>query len=198
MFATLVLRMVLVFADPRAIDAAVTHEAVVEAAALWAPYQLVLERSACRTGGGAPELVVEFASAAMARSTTVLGTVAFGPDGTPEPRVTLFLDEVLRLMAGARLFGSEAWQWPRLLREQIVGRALGRILAHEIGHYVLSNRQHTQAGLMRSTQRSDELGAPSRAGFRLSAVEAARLRASRIAAELPAGTIERADTCGRP
>jgi hypothetical protein len=198
MLATLVLRMVLVFADPRAIDATVTQEAVAEAAALWAPYELVLERSACRTGAGAPELVVEFASAAMARSPAVLGTVAFDPDGTPEPRVTVFLDEVLRLMASARLFGAAAWQWPRLLREQIVGRALGRVLAHEIGHYVLSNRQHTQMGLMRPTQRSDELGAPSRAGFRLSAAEAARLRGSHIAAELPGRTRERAGTCGRP
>src|SRR5256885_13517455 len=126
MFAALVLRIVLVFADSRAIDATVTHEAVAEAAALWAPYELVLEPSGCRTGDSAPGLVVEFASAAMARSPTVLGTVAFGPDGVPEPRVTVFLDEVLRLMAGARLFGSEGWQWPRLLREQIVGRALGR------------------------------------------------------------------------
>ena len=198
MFATLVLRIVLVFAIPRSIDATVTRDAIAEAAALWAPYELVLERSACPSGGGTPELVVEFASATAPRSPTVLGTVAFGPGGTPEPHVTVFLDEVLRLMAGTRLFGSEAWQWPRRLREQIVGRALGRILAHEIGHYVLSNRQHTQSGLMRSTQRSDELGAPSRAGFRLSAAEAARLRASRIAAQLPGGTRERADTCGRP
>ena len=198
MLATLVLHLALVVADPHAVGATITREAVAEAAAVWAPYELVLERSTCRTGADTPQLVVEVASAAMAPSPIVLGTVTFDPDGTPEPRVTVFLDEVVRLMSGARLFGSEAWQWPRLLREQVIGRALGRVLAHEIGHYVLSNRQHTQTGLMRSTQRSDELGAPSRAGFRLSAAEAARLRASRVAAEFPGRTREKADPCGRP
>ena len=128
----------------------------------------------------------------------VLGTVVFGPDGTPEPRITLFLDEVLRFAAGVRMSGAEEWQWPRLLREQIMGRILGRVLAHEIGHYVLGDRRHTGAGLMRSIQRSDELAAPSRAGFTLSTDQAAQLRAQSVAVSGLEGTRERADTCGRP
>ena len=107
----------------------------------------------------------------------------FAPDGTPEPRITLFLDKVRRFVAGARVLGAEEWQWPRLLREQIMGRI---------------DRRHTGAGLMRSIQRSDELAAPSRAGFTLSADQAAELRARSVTVRDLESTRERADTCGRP
>jgi hypothetical protein len=107
----------------------------------------------------------------------VLGEVAFRPDGTPEPRVSLFLNALLTLIADTRAMSLAAWQSPRVLRDLIVGRAVGRVLAHEIGHYILATRTHGTAGLMRSSQRSDELVAPSRAGFKLSALEAARILA---------------------
>ena len=101
-------------------------------------------------------------------------------------------------MACPRVLGAEEWQWPRLLREQIMGRILGRVLAHEIGHYVLGDPRHTVAGLMRSIQRSDELAEPSRAGFTLSTDQAAQLRARSVAFSSLEGTRERAGTCGRP
>jgi hypothetical protein len=144
-------------------------------------------------------LTIGIAGTAMpGRPAIVLGTIVFAPDGTPEPRITLFLDEVLRFVAGARVLGAEEWRWPRLLREQIMGRILGRVLAHEIGHYVLGERRHTGTGLMRPIQRSDELAAPSRAGFTLSPDQAAQLRAQAVAVSGQEGTRERAGTCGRP
>jgi hypothetical protein len=178
MLIALALHVALAFQDPVPIDATVVRKVVAEAAAIWAPYGLALDRAdACNRTVDAT-LTIGIAGTAMSgRAPVVLGTIVFGPDGTPEPRITLFLDEVLRFVAGARVAGADEWQWPQLLREQILGRILGRVMAHEIGHYVLRNRQHARAGLMRSIQRSDELAAPSRAGFTLSTDEAARLRA---------------------
>lgn len=201
MLIALALHVALVFQDPVPIEATVVRKAVAEAAAIWAPYGFALEGAdACgRSAAETLLLTIGIAGTAMpGRPPIVLGTIVFAPDGTPEPRIMLFLDVILRFVASARVLGSVEWQWPRLLREQIVGRILGRVLAHEIGHYVLGDRRHTSAGLMRSMQRSDELAAPSRAGFTLSTEQAAQLRAPSEAVSGLEGTRERAGTCGRP
>jgi hypothetical protein len=39
---------------------------------------------------------------------------------------------------------------PRAMTATFLGRALGRALAHEIGHYLLGTREHTADGLMRA------------------------------------------------
>jgi hypothetical protein len=47
----------------------------------------------------------------------------------------------------------------------ILGRILGRALAHELGHYLLKTRSHTSAGLMRGRRPVQEFYAPARRGF---------------------------------
>ena len=51
--------------------------------------------------------------------------------------------------------------------EILLGRALGRALAHECGHYLLRSRGHTTRGLMRAAWPSDEFFAFNRNGFEL-------------------------------
>ena len=43
-------------------------------------------------------------------------------------------------------------EWPTILRHVVLGRVLGRALAHEIGHFLLRSRGHSQIGLMRANQ----------------------------------------------
>jgi hypothetical protein len=201
MAIVLALRVALVFLNPAPIDAAVLRHAVAEATAIWAPYGLNLQRrDVCAPSDETLQLTVGLSGVVGRHRPVVLGTVAFRADGTPEPGITLFLDEVLRFVAGTRFMGSPEWAWPVVLRERIVGRVLGRVLAHEIGHYVLRSRVHTATGLMRSVQRSDELAAPPRAGFTLSPAEAAALdfEGRTLKVWNQDGTNERADTCGRP
>jgi hypothetical protein len=57
-----------------------------------------------------------------------------------------------------------------------VGRALGRVLAHEIGHVILGAREHQQRGLMRPTFRPRDLIGPWRELYTLSDAEVTRLR----------------------
>ena len=83
----------------------------------------------------------------------------------PARAITVFLDDLLRLVERTRLAGTSAWQWPRSMRERIVGRALGRVIAHEIGHIVLDSGQHTPAGLMRPTHRAADLIERGREAF---------------------------------
>ena len=54
-----------------------------------------------------------------------------------------------------------------MIREQVVGRAIGRVIAHEIGHVLLRTTGHAPHGLMRAVQRADELVDPARTRYRL-------------------------------
>jgi hypothetical protein len=57
-----------------------------------------------------------------------------------------------------------------------IGRALGRVLAHEIGHVVLAAPSHQRHGLMRATFYPVELVDYRRRAYTLSDAEVARLR----------------------
>jgi hypothetical protein len=41
--------------------------------------------------------------------------------------------------------------------ERLLPRALGRALAHELGHYLLARRAHSPTGLMREAFRPEDL-----------------------------------------
>ena len=56
-----------------------------------------------------------------------------------------------------------------------VGRALGRVLAHEIGHVLLDGSGHRRSGLMRASFVPSELVDYRRRAYRLSSAEVARL-----------------------
>ena len=57
--------------------------------------------------------------------------------------------------------------------EILIGRALGRALAHELGHYLLQSKAHTSRGLMRRVWSSNDSFAVSRTGFQLTAEQRA-------------------------
>ena len=57
--------------------------------------------------------------------------------------------------------------------EVLIGRALGRALAHELGHYLLQSKAHTSSGLMRRIWSADDSFAFSRIGFELTAEQRA-------------------------
>jgi hypothetical protein len=189
MLITLLLRVALVVPPMPGVHPAVVPAAVVEAAGVWAPYGVAVEAavpSGCAAGDRiiltvAPSVVPSGAqvSTRMPTSSAPLGAIAFAPDGAPATAITVFLTDIERLVAGARLMGLSQWQWPASLREHLLGRVLGRVLAHEIGHYVLRTRQHAADGLMGPVQLADDLISPSRHHFRLTAADAALLEGRR-------------------
>jgi hypothetical protein len=97
-----------------------------------------------------------------------LGSVRF-IDGVPEPRVALYLDAIARFVSGASLNDHPYSDWPIALQDATLGRAVGRVLAHEIGHFLLCSRDHTAKGLMRSAQILTDLVSPDWRRFALSA-----------------------------
>jgi hypothetical protein len=103
-----------------------------------------------------------------------LGSIRF-LDDSPQPQIVMYPNAVAALVAGAKLSDHPDIEWPTALREWVHGRVLGRALAHEIGHFLLRSRQHSEVGLMRTRQSVFDLAGASRQSFTLSASEMTRL-----------------------
>jgi hypothetical protein len=104
-----------------------------------------------------------------------LGSIRF-VNGVPEPRIALYLDVLSRFVSDASIDGHPYREWPLALRDATLGRALGRVLAHEIGHFLLASQNHRAKGLMRSEQILPDLVSPDWRRFALSAEDAALLQ----------------------
>lgn len=106
-----------------------------------------------------------------------LGAILFDHDHTPATTLTIDVAAVEATVARTRWGGRPFDPWPPAWRDTFVGRALGRVLAHEIGHYLLASRVHTAEGLMRASFDGDELLRPARDSFAIAARDLPRLRA---------------------
>ena len=105
-----------------------------------------------------------------------LGAIVFDHDNVPATTLTIDVAAVTATVTRVRLGGRLFDQWPPAWRDTLVGRALGRVMAHEIGHYLLASRVHTSEGLMRAAFDGDELLRPGRGGFAVPARDLPRLR----------------------
>jgi hypothetical protein len=189
MVTLLLLQLTLAFPPGALLSPLTVATAVAEADSLWSSYGVsIAALDDCSAPVFSPVIRVAIADSMPARGAgssraserepnqkRALGAIVFGSDGEPSPAISIFLADILRLVAGARLFGAPESQWPPILRELIIGRVIGRVLAHEIGHYLLRMPGHTRSGLMRPNYLTMMLVAPERRGFALSKPEAARV-----------------------
>ena len=147
--------------DPR-LPPAIQRLAVDEAARVWAPYRVAVTlRKTPTVGSSEPEgavLGVRLAGLAprIAASSSPFGSIRF-VDGRPEPVVFLHYEAIGRAIAGRGAMGLREEHWPTGMRDRILGRIAGRVLAHEIGHFVLRSPRHASRGLMRPIQSIAEL-----------------------------------------
>jgi hypothetical protein len=152
--------------------------AIAEAAAIWAPYGVAVDLAG-HCDASVPDtalLRVEVVTARRASSggfRPPLGAIVFD-DGEPSQVITVFLADIDHFLSTAHVLGFNHELWPTLLRDRALGRVAGRVIAHEIGHYLLQTRQHDASGLMRAMQSADDFVAPVRAGFALSKPTEAR------------------------
>jgi hypothetical protein len=103
-----------------------------------------------------------------------LGSILF-LDDSPERHIVMYPNAIAALVATAKLNDRPDTEWPTALRDWVHGRVLGRALAHEIGHFLLRSRQHSDVGLMRTRQSVFDLVAAGRQAFKLSSSETTRL-----------------------
>jgi len=185
---TLLLQLTLSFATGRSLSPLTLATAVAEADSLWSPHGVsIYALEDCSAPVFSPVIRVAIGESLRPpivppagrrrepQPRAALGAITFGDDGAPSPLISVFLGDILRLIAGARVLGAQEPQWPATMRERIVGRVIGRVLAHEIGHYLLRTRDHGRAGLMRPVHATPTLVAPERKPFTLSKPEASRI-----------------------
>ena len=77
------------------------------------------------------------------------------PCGTGLARV--WVTRARRHAASIRVHGFPLASLPKALADLVLARALGRALAHEIGHYLLGTGMHNSQGLMRASFTPQEL-----------------------------------------
>src|SRR5687768_10374830 len=133
MMNALLLHVTLALPSGHPLSPLTVRTAVAEANILWSRYGVAIDLAAPGVAPGDRELltvvVVETPrSPAAPKWRRPLGEFKFDPNGTPTPVIAVFLADILRFMSGARVLGTFEWQWPRTMRDEILGRVLGRVL----------------------------------------------------------------------
>jgi hypothetical protein len=151
-----------------------------EVEAIWEPYGVRLEWTDA-DGAETPVKTVsldvtverELEERYRIRSPVVLGHTDVTPEAPAWRPIRVSFDATEEVLA-ERAFTRAAIGG--MVLERDVGLALGRVLAHEIGHVLLGPPFHDRAGLMRAAFRPTELAEPDRRPFRLTCNGATRLR----------------------
>jgi hypothetical protein len=108
-----------------------------------------------------------------------LGWIQFDDDG-PAREIYVSYRNAVEYLKGSDLIVGIASQMTMLEREIYLARAMGRALAHELGHYLLASKEHTRRGLMQATHTASDFFDAQRRAFGIDAAQrqfvAARLR----------------------
>ena len=143
--------------------AATLDAAESEARRIWEPagLHLIWTSSPERTNlndGDTVVVVVRFAlhrppggdPAELAASRAALGWIVFGEDGRPGNLIEVSFEALTSVVMSGERLGRHVRELPKTAQSLLFGCGLGRVVAHEIGHWLMG-RGHTKAGLMRDS-----------------------------------------------
>ena len=135
-----------------------------EADAVWGPSGITFVWERAERGRLAnPLQIVVNDDRGLPASSTPLGWILFGNGGVPQHLIHVsYANAVALLEDSAGIVGS-VHRMTVSERETYLGRAMGRALAHEVGHYLLASKTHSPRGLMRATLTAMQLFSPLRA-----------------------------------
>lgn len=106
-----------------------------------ATISLRIVRSAGPDGHGAPRALAWVAAVEKGRSVPLL----------------VSLPAIMEAVMGAEALGLPVPRLTRALQDRLIARAIGRVTAHELGHYLLQSAAHQDHGLMRPNYTSSDL-----------------------------------------
>jgi hypothetical protein len=171
------------FAEPTTASPLLLGSMTDEAKAIWNPYGVQIQWTGAVETASCPSIAwsfeVQVSDGRPPRSTAqpvTLGSTWVGrlPISRRSP-IHLDYAAIRRLVGSLNTFQLDHTIGRRETSASDMGRALGRVLAHEIGHALLG-ATHQRRGLMRTTIVATELVGHRRWGYTLSDVEIARLR----------------------
>lgn len=168
------------------IPAPIVPDALAEAAAIWRGAGLTLHwvvdpaESNCSL-----HVVIENAAPGGSHRMLPLGWIGFDADEPTEEIHVSFSNAVALLqdVKGA----AEEFRLTAAERDALLSRALGRALAHELGHYLLGSREHTRTGLMQTARPATDFFEPGHGRFAIARFQE-RIVASRWPKFLTAAT----------
>ncbi|HWF86592.1 MAG TPA: hypothetical protein VG222_17155 [Vicinamibacterales bacterium] len=102
---------------------------------------------------------------------TPLGWIRFDRPGEPDQVIHVSYANATSLLEASALVVGPVGTMPKLERELYLARAMGRALAHELGHYLLASKVHTVHGLMQAGRTAGELFGRERVHFELDAAQ---------------------------
>jgi hypothetical protein len=108
-----------------------------------------------------------------------LGWIVFDEVTTPQQEIYVSYTNAQAVMAESRGVVGIFAEMPVVQRETLLARAMGRALAHELGHYLLASKVHTKRGLMKAILSAAELFMSDASGLRVES-EQARTIAARL------------------
>jgi len=153
-----------------------------EAATIWRNYGVQIQWPASRLDVQCPlvlgsfDVLVEYRpSSARHSSPTVLGRTHVVPARIDCVGIYVDYDETLSLIESVGQYQFILLTGHPDIGPVDIGRALGRVLAHEIGHVVLGASRHQPFGLMRRSFTPADLVALQRWAYTLSKKEVERL-----------------------
>ena len=82
-------------------------------------------------------------------ATRILAWVTPAATGRSAPLLFVSLPTVTEAVMGADAFDLPVRKLTRALRDRLIAQAIGRVTAHELGHYLLQHAGHQDHGLMR-------------------------------------------------
>jgi hypothetical protein len=174
--ATLILQVTL---DARSMVADLPIPSILgEVRELWKPYLDVVFRTDAETvcAGTLRLLITDQADATTdARRSPPLGWIEFVDHEQPAQTITVSARAARRMQREGRWLGRPLGTLPLGSSQTFMARALGRAIAHEIGHYLLRSTTHSPGGLMRARFTVADIMDNSRSHFRLDRDEEARL-----------------------
>lgn len=86
-----------------------------------------------------------------------LGWVTAGANGRSAPLLWISLPAVTGAVLSTQAYDMSVKRLPRELRNRLIAQAIGRVAAHELGHYLLQRAGHDERGLMRRRYVAAEL-----------------------------------------
>lgn len=143
---------------------------------IWRPYVdiAIAPRGELQRSIEVDELRVVITDRQLAGADDGLGWIEF-VNGEPERTITVSTGVATRLMEAATWAERPFMAWPVRLRHDFIMRAIGRSIAHEIGHYLLRSKVHTPTGLMRQKMSVADIMAPGPGASAIDGGQAATL-----------------------
>jgi hypothetical protein len=90
----------------------------------------------------------------------ILAWTSVTPERRLMPALFVSVPAVAELLSTADVNGRPYTQRPLVVRERLIAQAIGRVTAHELGHFLLQRAGHGHAGLLRPTYSTSDLIEP--------------------------------------